>query len=256
MLPFSAFVVCATAMQPILNMKFQSPIIQATFLRRYKRFFADFELPDGSVVTAHCANPGSMKSCLVPGAAAWLTESANPKRKLPYTWEVVECDGALVFVNPARANDVVFAGIRAGVVPELANYTDVEREVVVSEQSRIDFVLTGPSGVCYVEVKNVTMALAPGQAAFPDSVTARGTKHLGELEALARQRKRAVLFFCVARQDAKEVRPADVIDPAYGNALRRAIGGGVEVLAYQCAISRAGVELNRRVPLVLPGALD
>ncbi len=236
-------------------MKFQSPIIEATFVRRYKRFFADFELTDGAIVTAHCANPGSMQTCLLPGARCWLTKSENPKRKLAYTWEVVEYNGVRVFVNPARANEVVLAAIRAGVVAELCDYSLVEREVAISEHSRIDFVLRGPPGNCYVEVKNVTMGLEPGQAAFPDSVTVRGTKHLVELEALVAQKQRAVLLFCVGREDASVVFPADAIDPVYGRALRRAFAAGVELLAYRCAISEHGVVLSQRIPVALPDTL-
>jgi sugar fermentation stimulation protein A len=234
-------------------MQFPSPITDATFVRRYKRFFADFELADGSLVTAHCANPGSMKTCLVAGAPAWLSRSENPRRKLPYTWEVVECEGVRVFVNPSRANDVVMSGIRSGIVTELCDYSVVEREVAVSQRSRIDFVLRGPARTCYVEVKNVTMGLEPGRAGFPDSVTARGTKHLRELATLALQSKRAVLFFCVSREDAREVSPADAIDPVYGRALRQAVAAGVQVLAYRCGITRAGVVLQERIPVVLTG---
>lgn len=236
-------------------MKFPSPITEATFVRRYKRFFADFQLPDGSVVTAHCANPGSMNTCLVPGAKSWLSRSVNPRRKLAYTWEVVECGGTRVFVNPVRANDVVLAGIRSGVVAELCDYSVVRREVAISERTRIDFVLSGPARTCYVEVKNVTMALEPGQAAFPDSVTVRGTRHLRELQALVEQGQRAILFFCVAREDAREVRPADGVDPVYGRALREAVARGVEVLAYRCGITATGVELVQQLPVVLPSLL-
>jgi sugar fermentation stimulation protein A len=236
-------------------MKFPSVITDATFVRRYNRFFAHFELEDGTLVTAHCANPGSMKTCLVPGAKSWLSRSDNPKRKLAYTWEVVECDGSRVFVNPARANDVVVAGIRSGIISELCDYSMVQREVPISGQSRIDLVLSGPARTCYVEVKNVTMALGQGQAAFPDSVTLRGTKHLRELETLARGNQRAIVFFCVGREDSTEVRIADAIDPVYGLALRQAVAAGVEVMAYRCAISRTGVQLAQRIPLVLPDAL-
>lgn len=233
-------------------MKFQGQLVDATFVRRYKRFFADFELSDGSIVTAHCANPGAMKTCLLPGAPAWLSCAQNAKRRLQYTWEVVDYNGVRIFVNPARANDVVLAGIRSGIVSELCDYSVIEREVLISERSRIDFVLRGPARTCYVEVKNVTMGVGAGQAAFPDAVTKRGTKHLRDLQALAERGERALLFYCVARNDATSVLPADDIDPEYGAALRQAVGGGVEVLAYRCRITRDGVELSERVPVVIP----
>jgi sugar fermentation stimulation protein A len=233
-------------------LRFPSPIIEARFVRRYKRFFADFELADGSIVTAHCANPGSMKTLLVTGAVSWLTTNDNPKRKLRYTWQVVEVDGERVFVNPALANDVVVAAIREGTVPELSDYSLVEREVRISEESRIDLVLSGPAATCYVEVKNATMAARASVASFPDSVTVRGAKHLRELLRLAGEGKRALLFFCVSRERALTVEPADEIDPKYGSLLRQAVGAGVEVLAYGCAITPEGVRLARRVSLRLP----
>lgn len=239
-------------------LRFPSPIIEAKFLRRYKRFFADFELSDGAVVTAHCANPGSMRTCLVEGAVCWLTASDDPKRKLRFTWQVAEIDGERVFVNPALANDVVVAGIRRGAVPELSDYSLVEREVRVGQGSRIDLVLSGPATKCYVEVKNATMAAGARAAAFPDSVTLRGTKHLRDLMRLKAEGHRALLFFCVSRDQALSVEPADQIDPVYGTTLRQAVAAGVEVLAYCCGITEQGVSLARRVSLRLPtvGSLD
>lgn len=199
-------------------LRFPSPIIEARFIRRYKRFFADFELSDGTVVVAHCANPGSMKTCLVPGAVCWLTTSDNPKRKLRYTWQVAEVDGERVFVNPGLANDVVVAGIREGVVTELSDYSLVERECRTSEGTRIDLVLRGPVPTCFVEIKNVTLAVGPGASAFPDSVTVRGTRHLRELMRLKNDGHRALLFFCVSRERALSVEPADQIDPVWRDA--------------------------------------
>lgn len=233
-------------------LRFPSPVVQAKFLRRYQRFFADFELADGTLATAHCANPGSMKTCLVEGANCWLTTSDNPKRKLRYTWQVVELDGEKVFVNPALANDVVVAAIREGAVTEFSDYSLVEREVRVSENTRIDLVLKGPAPTCFVEVKCATMAGGPQQALFPDAVTLRGTRHLRELMQLRASGLRAMLFFCVSREHALTVAPADHIDPRYGAALREAVAAGVEVLAYTCDISHQGVRLARRVSLTLP----
>lgn len=232
-------------------MRFASPIVEAKFVRRYQRFFADFELQDGTVVTAHCANPGSMKTCLATGAMCWLTTTDNPKRKLRYTWQVVEIDGERVFVNPALANDVVVAAVREGAVTEFSDYSLVEREVRVSENTRIDLVLKGPAPTCFVEVKCATMAAGNGVAAFPDSVTLRGTRHLRELMQLKASGLRAMLFFCVSRERATIVEPADDIDPVYGAALREAVDAGVEVLAYACEVSREGVRLARRVSLRL-----
>lgn len=205
-------------------------------LRRYKRFLADVELLSGAQLTVHCANPGSMKSCLQEGGRVWLTRSDSPTRKLTHTWQVAELDGELVFVNPALANAIVGEGIRAGHIRELAGYDLLRSEVPVSAKSRIDFVLHGAHR-CYVEVKNVTLNLGNGRSAFPDAVTTRGTRHLQELEALARAGHRAVLFFCVSRSWAASVEPAREIDPVYGRALDQAVAAGVEVVAYRCAIA-------------------
>lgn len=212
-------------------------------MRRYKRFLADVELASGEVVTSHCPNPGSMKTCAPEGARVWLSRSESPRRKLPFTLELVEAEGVMVFVHPGRANDLVAEAIERGVVTELAGYPTLRREVRVGDRSRIDFLLERGDEHCYVEVKNVTLNLGAGVSAFPDSVTARGTRHLEELMKLAAAGHRAMLFFCAGRADAGVVKPADHIDPVYGETLRRALAGGVETLAYRCDISPEAVEL-------------
>lgn len=232
-------------------MQFESPLSEATFLRRYKRFLADFRLDDGTLLTAHCPNPGSMKSCLAPGSRAWLTKSNNPQRKLAYTWQLAEVSKSLIFVNPSLANDVVVDAIRAGRIRELGRYERLQREVRLHTGSRIDIVLHGQQ-TTYVEVKNVTLELERGRCAFPDSVTARGARHLRELLRLAQEGHRCVLFYCVGRQTALSVEPADAIDPMYGRALREAVRGGVRVIAYRCRFGRQGVDLEHEVEVRLP----
>lgn len=232
-------------------MRFKNRLFWGRFLQRRKRFFADFELADGKRVVAHCANPGSMKSCLVEGSSGWLSRSDNPKRKLEYTWEIAQIGRIRVFVNPLRANDVVHAALQARVIPELARYRILEREVRVGHSSRIDFVLTGGNRRCFVEVKNVTLGLGGGRSAFPDSVTERGLKHLNELSRIRRSGQRAVLLFCASRSDAKSVEPADSIDPAYGKALRKAARSGVQILAYRARITTREVRLVERLPVLL-----
>lgn len=232
-------------------MKFPSPLHAGTFLRRYKRFFADVELDTGEHVTAHCPNPGSMKSCLKEGAPVWLSYTDNPKRKLAYTWELARIGKAMVFVNPVRANDVVAHALTQGAVSELAGYSQLQREVRYGDHSRVDFVLTEPERpACFVEVKNVTLSLGGGRAAFPDSVTERGARHLGELAKIAQAGKRAVLLFCVSRTDAKTVEPAEDIDPNYAHALRAAAAQGVEILAYRASISAERVALRTPIPVI------
>ena len=219
--------------------------------RRYKRFFADVRLADGSQVTAHCANPGSMKSCLIDQGRVWLSDSQDPKRKLRLTWELAEASGARIFVNPLAANRVVGEALARGSVPELGGYTDVRREVRFGARTRFDFVLERASARCFVEVKNVTLGLGNGRAAFPDSVTERGARHLEELIRVVESGQRAVLLFCVSRSDARSAEPARDIDPNYARWLTRAHAAGVEVLAYKCRITQRGVWLDRPLPVHL-----
>lgn len=225
-------------------------LVYGHLIKRYKRFLADVRLDSGEEVTAHCANPGSMKSVLEPSPRVWLSR-ARPGRKLPFTWEVAELEGARVYVKPAGANRVVAAALAAGRIEELGGYDVIEPEIKYGTGSRIDFLLTGSSGRAYVEVKNVTLGLGGGRAAFPDSVTVRGTKHLLELLRVVEQGHRAVLVFCVGRTDATSVEAAADIDPVYARTLSEVAARGVEVIAYGGDISENGFRLARRIPVRL-----
>jgi sugar fermentation stimulation protein A len=239
-------------------MRYRTPLLEGRFVRRYKRFFADVELPGGEVVVAHCPNSGSMAGCQTPGTRAWVRHDPDPKRKLAYTLEIVESFGALACVNTALPNGLVEEAIRAGVVAELAGYDALRREVKYGlEGSRIDLLLErGASGErCYVEVKNVTLGDGGPLARFPDAVTERGTKHLRELMAMVAAGHRAVLLFCGGRADARAVGPADDIDPVYGRTLREAAAAGVELLAYRCDVSPEEVRLVERIPVDLAASV-
>ena len=234
-------------------MKFVTPLVRGTLLRRYKRFLADVELDDGRIVIAHSANTGSMKGCSTPGSPVWLSHSDNPKRKCPYTWELVRAGDTLIGINTALPNLLVAEAIAQERIAQLNGFTELRREVPYGEErSRIDILLSHPARpACYVEVKNVTLA-QNGVACFPDAVSARGSKHLRELMAVAAGGDRAVIFFCVQRGDVTEVRPADEIDPLYGTTLRAAARSGVELMAWQAEPTLAGIELVRALPVVLP----
>ncbi len=223
---------------------------EGRLLRRYKRFLADVELADGTVVAAHCPNPGSMKTMKEPGSWVWISAANNPKRKLAFTWELVQSEQSLTLVNTGRANAIAEEALRAGIVHELRGFSELRSEVAYGK-SRIDFCLEFASGPCFVEVKNVTMFDGPERAAFPDSVTARGTKHLRELMKMVAEGQRAVLLFCCSRDGTKSIRPADEIDPLYGKTLREAVASGVEVLAYGCDVSVRGIRMTRRVSVAL-----
>ncbi|MGD1879582.1 MAG: DNA/RNA nuclease SfsA [Kiloniellaceae bacterium] len=247
-------------------MQFPDPLIRGRLQRRYKRFLADVILDAGTLeegqanggreVVAHCANPGSMMGLAQPGATVWLSPANNPARKLQYSWELVEVPGdkggTLVGINTGRANALVGEALAAGRVPELAGYPGLRREVRYGTNSRIDFLLEAPGKpACYLEVKSVTLSRGGTLAEFPDSVTARGAKHLAELAAVAGQGARAVLFYLVQRGDCDRVAAAADIDPAYARALDDARAHGVEVLCYKCNLSPTGIALDAPLPLAL-----
>ncbi len=237
-------------------MDFDPPLIQATFISRYKRFLADVELASGEVITVHCANTGSMKNCLVPGSRCWISLSANPARKLPGTLEIVTTRrGQLAGVNTARPNQLVREAIAAGAIAELTGYDTPRREVTYgAENSRIDLLLSRGHQHCYVEVKNVTLEddAEEGLALFPDAVTARGTKHLRELMTVVKEGQRGVLLFCVQYSGARAVAPAAAIDPLYSQTLAEAVAAGVEVLAYRCRLSATEIALAEAIDFRLP----
>ncbi|WP_097461955.1 DNA/RNA nuclease SfsA [Mangrovitalea sediminis] len=233
-------------------MQFGQTLIEGTFLRRYKRFFADIELPDGEVVTAHCPNTGSMLGCNLPGSRVWVSAHDDPRRKLRFTWQLVEVEhGALACINTALPNRIVGEAIAAGRIPELSGYGKLQSEVRYGEErSRIDWLLSEhAAGLpdAYVEVKNVTLAEAE-LGLFPDAVTTRGQKHIRELMAMAAAGKRAVLFFCVSHTGIERVEPAVAIDPVYARWVREAVDVGVEFLAWRAAISPESITLERAIP--------
>ena len=233
-------------------MRFDPPLQEGRLLRRYKRFFADIETPDGPL-TIHCPNTGSMLNCLNPGGRVWFSRSDDPRRKLPGTWELGETPhGRLACLNTGRANALVEEALHAGVIAELAGFAELRREVRYgTESSRADFRLEFAGGPAYVEVKSVTLGYADSAvAAFPDAVTERGSKHLRELAMLARQGVRAVLLYCVNLSGIDVVRVAGEIDPAYAATLHEARAAGVEVLAYGAELSPQAVRLERRLEVL------
>jgi len=232
--------------------KFYPPLRPATLLKRYKRFLADVRLEDGKILTAHCPNTGSMKSCCEPGRPVMLSFHPGDARKYPYTLEMIRMDGGWVGVNTALPNNLVARAVQYGMIPELMGYSSVRREVRYGVNSRIDLLLEGtssrgPTDLCYVEVKNVSMAEGD-TAYFPDSVSERGTKHLNELMSVMKQGHRAMMIFLVQRGDVRLFRPADSLDPLYGQTLRRASEAGVEVLPYQALVSPEGVRWGNLLP--------
>ncbi|MDO6462183.1 DNA/RNA nuclease SfsA [Granulosicoccaceae sp. 1_MG-2023] len=238
-------------------MDFSPSLEHVILLRRYKRFLADVRRADGSEITVHCANTGSMKNCLLPAQAALISDSGNTARKYRHTLEAVQlAHGHWAGVNTARSNALVEEAIRAGLIPDLSPDSGVERELKFGD-SRLDLAL-GPRDKPHtlIEVKNVTLGPAPdehdnGLVAFPDAVTERGQKHLKNLIEIAASGRRAVLFFCVQHSGARQLRPADEIDPRYGELLREAAEQGVSIQAWKATLTPQCFALQMPVPVLL-----
>ena len=234
-------------------MRFSSPLIPGRLLRRYKRFLADLRLDTGEEITAHCANPGAMLGLATPGARALLSISEKPGRKLKHSWELVEADfGAgpqWVGVNTGHPNAIVAEALAANLIPELAGFNEMRREVKYGRNSRIDIRLDYPDAPpCYVEIKNVHMMRTPGLAEFPDSVTARGAKHLEELGDMVEMGARAMMIYLIQMQAERFTLAAD-IDPKYAAAFARARQRGVEAIAIKCTVTPTGIEVDGRAPI-------
>jgi sugar fermentation stimulation protein A len=250
-------------------MQFTPPLVQATLVRRYKRFLADVVLPDGTPATVSCPNTGAMLGLAAPGLTVHLSTHEGGGRKYRHALELVEVpalDGGAarvaVGINPQVPNTLVAAALAEGRLPELAGYPLHRREVPYGENSRIDFLLSehegagGPDNAktprCYVEVKNVHLCRRPRLAEFPDSVTARGAKHLAELARVAEAGKRAVMLYIVQREDVDELAFAHDIDPTYALAVRHAARRGVEFLAWRCRVSPRGVIIGEKITVLQP----
>ena len=236
--------------KPVLEL---GPLVEGTLLKRYKRFLADVELDDGQVVTAHCPNTGPMTGVLHPGGRVRLRHAPSPTRKLAWTWEQAQTDGAhgkpiWVGINTALPNRLVRATIEAGCLePWLGPIGAIRAEVPygAGRRSRIDLLLTPAAGApdprpIYLEVKNTTWTRGE-LALFPDTVTERGQKHLVELTALLPD-ARAVLLPCLSRCDVSRFAPGDSADPRYGELFRTALEAGVEVLPCRFGFSETQVE--------------
>ncbi|MTJ05002.1 MAG: DNA/RNA nuclease SfsA [Sediminimonas qiaohouensis] len=234
-------------------MRFQTPLVPAVLIRRYKRFLADCRLEDGREVTAHCANPGSMLGLAEPGMRIWLEPNDDARKKLKFGWRLVEHgDGHFTGVDTGVPNRMLREVLEAGAVPGLTGYDAVRPEVKYGAQgSRIDFLLIGQGRRdAYVEVKSVTLSRQPGLAEFPDSVTKRGTKHLEELAAMAQAGARAVMLYLVQRTDCDRFALAADIDPAYADAHARATAKGVETLCLATQITPRAITLGPPLPHV------
>lgn len=230
-------------------MDFPQPLIRGTLERRYKRFLADVVLEDGSTITVHCPNPGAMLGLNMPGLPVWLSKSADPKRKLAHTLELVDVDGGLVGINTMHPNRLVAEALAVDAIPELSGYTSIRREVKYGKNSRVDFLLEDPERpACWLEIKNVHLRREGSLAEFPDCVAARSAKHLRELEDMVAQGDRAVVLFVVQRTDCDHFRACAELDPGFAKALDHAADAGVEVMIRTCDITAESVRITKAIP--------
>ncbi len=231
------------------------PLVPGRLIRRYQRFLAEVELADGSTVTAHCPNSGSMLGCLQAGAPVRLSPRDRPGRRTAFTWEMIRLGRHWVGINTLVPNRLAARAAELRALPLFREAGRVRREVRVSDKSRVDLMVQTPGGELYVEVKNVTLVQG-GRARFPDAVTSRGARHLRELMSLVRAGKRAAMLYLVQRGDARDFAPARDIDPTYAGLFERARRQGVEMVVVRARVGPRGVRLDRLLPLAPPAGSD
>lgn len=232
-------------------MRFQTPLIPATLIRRYNRFLADIRFDDGREAVAHCPNPGSMMGLKEAGLRIWVEANDDPKRKLRFTWRLVALPGGgMAGIDATAPNRIVAEALALGRIAEVAGYDRIRPEQRYDENSRIDFLLQSPGRPdTYLEVKNVHLRRDGDWAEFPDCVTARGAKHLQALERVVARGGRAVMLYLVQRTDCARLRLAPDLDPAYAAAFDIARAAGVDMLCYGTEIDTRGVRLTHPLPI-------
>jgi sugar fermentation stimulation protein A len=232
-----------------MKIDFPEKLVSGRLIKRYKRFLADVTLDNGEVITAHCTNSGSMKSCLEEGAEVYLSPVNDPNRKTKFTWEMIKINNNWVGINTSTPNRLALEYVKNNVIQGLQGYTSVKREVTFGD-SRFDLFAENEKEKCFIEVKNVT--LKEGEfALFPDAQTTRGQKHLETLIAVKKSGIRAVMLYIIQRTDVGVFSPAWSIDPTYSTILQRAYNEGVEIIPFQVKISPTGIEPMGIIPFKL-----
>ena len=229
-------------------MNFEKILISGEFVKRYKRFFADIKI-NNKVVTAHCPNTGSMMGLLKKGNKVWLSESNNPKRKLKYTLQIIESEKSKVGINTHLTNKIAFHALSSNLIKNFKNTDNIKKEVKFGENTRFDFMVSGNNKKSLIEVKNVTLSRKKGIAEFPDSVTARGLKHINELLRARKKGYEIFLLFIIQREDCKKLEIAKDIDFEYYKLLIKAVKKNLNVICYDCKFSSKGIKLNREIEL-------
>ena len=221
-------------------------LVEGIFLERVNRFLARVEV-DGREVDVHVANSGRMKELFVPGWRVLVRPVSGDHRKTKFDLVLVDMGNALASADARMPNPLLAEGVANGHLQQFAGYTDMRREVIFGD-SRLDLMLEGPSGLCYIEAKSVTL-VTNGVALFPDAPTIRGAKHLRTLETVLEAGHRAAVVFVVQRPDASAFATSDPSDPDLADALRSAVAAGVEAYAYNCEVTERSIRLDQALPI-------
>ena len=229
-------------------MKFDKPLVSGKWIKRYKRFLVDTEI-NNKVVTVFCPNTGSMRTCFDEGWPVLLHHNPSPKRKYDYTVELIHNGSCWICINTHRANPIVYEALSNQAIPELREYTHIQKEVPW-KTSRLDFTASSSKKTCYIEVKSVTL-LENNYYQFPDSPTKRGQKHLQTLIDIKKEQYEAMMIFIIQRSDAKTFKPAEHIDPTYANLLKKAHQSDVKILALQTQITKSEIKIYKPIPIIL-----
>ena len=227
-------------------MKFKERLLQGILIKRYKRFFVDIKYKN-KIITAHCPNTGSMMGLLSKGNTTWFSKSNDPKRKLKYSLEIIKSENSLVGINTLLTNKLVFEALNLKRIKSLIKFDNIKTEVKFSNDTRFDFLISNNIKKCFLEVKNVTLVRKNGIAEFPDSVTARGKKHLKNLIIANKKGYQSYMIYVVQREDCKLFKIAEDIDKEYKTTLDEAVKNGVNILCYDCKLSSEEIRINNQI---------
>ena len=231
-------------------MDFENKLIPGLLIKRYKRFFADIKI-DNQIIQAHCPNTGSMHGLLKKGNKVWISKSNNPNRKLKYTLEIIEKNKTKIGVNTQSTNKIVLHAFKNNLINEFSSNLEIKPESKFGLNTRFDFMVNDKKNKAYVEVKNVTLSRKKGLAEFPDSITARGLKHINELVKASKKNYKIYILYLVQRDDCKLFTIAKDIDPSYAIALSKAVKNKLKILCYDCKFYTKGIKLNNKIKIKL-----
>ena len=229
-------------------MIFENKLISGLLIKRYKRFFVDIEV-NNQIITAHCPNTGSMHGLLNKGNKVWISKSNNPNRKLKYTLEIIQDDNSKVGVNTHSSNKIVHHALKNNLIKDFNNILEIKPEIKFGSNTRFDFLVLKKKTKAFIEVKNVTLSRKKGLAEFPDSITARGLKHINELIKASKKNYEIYILYLIQREDCKTFSIAKDIDKNYANALNKAVKSKLNILCYDCKFSSKEIKLNNRMKI-------